>query len=111
MYICICVYCYSSRLVYSVCTEHQQYSTHSKIHGRVYVFPFRVDFFLPCDQGLEIYITIFSLSLENEQADAGPDGRTHLARPNSQARTGTDRKIFIFSVQLTTSRIGSLTRS
>ena len=42
--------------------------------------------------------TIFCLSLENEQADAGPDGRTRLARPNSQARTGTDRVIFIFSV-------------
>ena len=47
--------------------------------------------------------------LENEQADAGPDGRTCLARPNSQARTGTDSKIFNLSVQLTTSRIGSLT--
>ena len=54
--------------------------------------------------------TIFSLSLENEQADAGPDGRTRLARLNSQARTGTDSKIFIFSVQLTTSSTGNLTR-
>ena len=25
--ICICVRCYSSRLIYSVCTEHEQYST------------------------------------------------------------------------------------
>ena len=33
--------------------------------------------------------TRFSLSVENEQADAGRDGRTRLARPNSQARTGT----------------------
>ena len=29
--------------------------------------------------------TRFSLSLENEQADAGPDGRTRLARPNSKS--------------------------
>ena len=31
----------------------------------------------------------FSLSVENERADAGRDGQTCLARPNSQARTGT----------------------
>ena len=31
------------------------------------------------------YNTRFSLSLGNEQADAGRDGRTRLARPNSQA--------------------------
>ena len=29
------------------------------------------------------------MSVENEQADAGRDGRTCLARPNSRARTGT----------------------
>ena len=29
----------------------------------------------------------FSLSVENEQADAGRDGRTRLARPISQALT------------------------
>ena len=28
--------------------------------------------------------------MENEQADAGRDDRTRLARPKSQARTGTD---------------------
>ena len=44
----------------------------------------------------------------DEQADTGRDGSTRLARPNSQARTGTG--IYIFPVQLTTSRIGSLTR-
>ena len=53
MYICICVCCYSSRLVVIVCTEHQQYNTHSKLYVRVYVVPFRVDVFLPCGQGLE----------------------------------------------------------
>ena len=72
--------------------------------------------FLPCDQGLEFYISLrensinrcwkahrtpprkstrLSLSLENEQAAAGPDGRTRLTRPNSQARTGIGRKILI----------------
>ena len=39
----------------------------------------------------------------HEQADAGRDCRTRLARLNYQARTGK-------SVQLTTSRIGNLTR-
>ena len=46
----------------------------------------------------------------DEQADAGWDCRTRLARPNSQARTNADREIFIFPVQLTTCRIGNLTR-
>ena len=42
--------------------------------------------------------TIFSLSMENEQADTGRDGRTRLTRPNSQARTGTGKYPFsIFS--------------
>ena len=30
----------------------------------------------------------------DEQADAGWDGRTRLARPNSQARTGTGKYSF-----------------
>ena len=39
--------------------------------------------------------TRFSLSVEGEWwADAGRDGRTYLARPNSQARTGTGQKTF-----------------
>ena len=42
----------------------------------------------------------------DEQADAGRNCRTRLAVPNSQARTRT----VIFAVQLTTSRIGNLTR-
>ena len=37
--------------------------------------------------------------------DAGQDGLTRLARPNSQARTVTGEKVF--PVQLTTSRIGN----
>ena len=51
--------------------------------------------------------TRFSLSMENEQADAGQDGQTCLARPNSQARTGIG---IFFLVHLTTNRIGNLTR-
>ena len=38
-----------------------------------------------------------SLSVENEQADTGWDGRTHLARPNSQARIGTRKFSFPLS--------------
>ena len=52
---------------------------------------------------------MFSLNIENDQADPGRDGRTRLAKPNSQARTGTGKYSF-FPVQLTTSRIGNLTR-
>ena len=44
----------------------------------------------------------------DEQADAGRDCRTRLARPNSQAGANADRKISIFPVQLTTCRIGNL---
>ena len=47
----------------------------------------------------------------DEQAYAGRDCGTRLARPNSQARAGIgDQGRFIFLVQLTTSRIGNLTR-
>ena len=47
----------------------------------------------------------------DEQADAGWDYyRNRLARSNSQARTRTNNQIFVFPVQLTTSRIGNLTR-
>ena len=38
--------------------------------------------------------TRFSLSMENEQADTGRNGRTRLARPNSQARTRTEKYDF-----------------
>ena len=44
----------------------------------------------------------------DEQVDSGQDCRTRLARPNSQARTRTGK--YFFPIQLTTSRIGSLTR-
>ena len=47
--------------------------------------------------------------MENIQADAGLDGRTRLARPNSQARTGP-WKYSRFPVRLTASRIGNLIR-
>ena len=40
----------------------------------------------------------FSLTVENERADAGRDGRTRLARPNSQARTETGKSLLsVFS--------------
>ena len=35
-----------------------------------------------------------SLSMENEQAEPGRDSRTRLARPISQARTGTRKYSF-----------------
>ena len=38
--------------------------------------------------------TRFSLSVENEQSDAGRDGRTRLAIPNSQARMGKGKYSF-----------------
>ena len=46
--------------------------------------------------------------MENERADAGQDGGTSLARSNSQARTETGESS-LFSVQLSTSRIGDHT--
>ena len=45
----------------------------------------------------------------DEQADAGWDCQTRLARPNSLARTGTG-KYSCSPVQLTTSRIGNHAR-
>ena len=54
--------------------------------------------------------TRFSLSGENEQADAGRDGRTCLRETQFLGANG-DGEIFIFLVQLTTSWIGNLTRS
>ena len=52
----------------------------------------------------------FGLDIKNEQANAGRDGQTCLARPNSPLRTGSGRAKNIFFTQLTTSRIGDLTR-
>ena len=37
---------------------------------------------------------ILNLSVENEQTEGGRDGQTCLARPNSQARTGTGKYLF-----------------
>ena len=51
----------------------------------------------------------FSLSVETERADAGQDGRTRMAKSNSQARAETGEKL-MFPVQLTTNRVGNLTR-
>ena len=47
----------------------------------------------------------------DEQADPGRNCRTRLARPNFQfSSANADRELLICPVQLTTSRIGSLTR-
>ena len=46
--------------------------------------------------------------VENKRADARRDGRTRLARLNSQTRTGSGKNIF--PVQPTTSTIGNHTR-
>ena len=47
----------------------------------------------------------------DEQTDTGRICRTRLARSNSQARTGTgNREKLVFPVQLTTTRIGNLSR-
>ena len=50
-------------------------------------------------QGKVVNPTRVSLSIgEKEQADAGQDGRTHLVRPNSQARTWTGKShVSLFS--------------
>ena len=59
--------------------------------------------------GIPYVSTRFSLSMENDQDDAGRDGRTRLARPNSQARLGIGEYSFDL-FQLTTSKTGDLTR-
>ena len=46
----------------------------------------------------------------DEQADAGRDCRTRLARPISQAGANADRETSFFSVELITSRVGNHTR-
>ena len=55
---------------------------------------------------------IFSLDVENEQADGGRDGRTCIARTNytPEGANGDRKKKTIFPVQLTTSRTSNLTR-
>ena len=53
-----------------------------------------------------VQTVIFGVSMEYEQADAGRDGRTHLATPNSQARTGTEN----FPYSADHDRIDNLTR-
>ena len=45
----------------------------------------------------------------DEQTDTERDDGIRLARPDSQARTATEKYVF-FPVQLTMSRIGNLTR-
>ena len=40
------------------------------------------------------YLLSFTLDVKNEQADARRDGRSCLARPNSQTQTATGEKPF-----------------
>ena len=56
MYI-VFVCCYRSRLVVYV-RGINSIVLNSKFYRRVYVFPFRDDVFLPCDLGLEFYISL-----------------------------------------------------
>ena len=44
--------------------------------------------------GIPLVSARFHLSVENEQDDAERDDQTCLARPNSQARTGTGKYSF-----------------
>ena len=44
--------------------------------------------------GIPSVSTRFSQGVENEQANAGRDGQTRLARPNSQAERGQGDIIF-----------------
>ena len=53
--------------------------------------------------------TRFSLSTENENADAGRKSRTRLRETKFSGANG-DRELLIFPVQLTTSSIGNLPR-
>ena len=53
-------------------------------------------------------ITRFSLSVENEQANAGRDGRTEPVSLDQILRRERGQGNIIFPVQLTTSRIGNL---
>ena len=70
MYICICVCCYSSSRLAAVVPSiisSIALSAHSKIYGRVYVFPFRDGIFYLCDQGLYFtsayYVRIQSINI------------------------------------------------
>ena len=60
-------------------------------------------------EGIPWVSTRFSLSMENEQADAGRDGQTRLARPSSQAQTGTGNYQFSLFSWIRTG-LGNLTR-
>ena len=52
----------------------------------------------PINSGLTRWRKAFNLNVEDEKADAGRDGRTCPARPNSQARTWTGKySLLLFS--------------
>ena len=71
--------------------------------------------YIPAIDERELFIWSCLDSVENDQADAGRDGRTYLTRPYifSGVITGYYERghgKIHFSVQLTTSRIGNHTR-
>ena len=78
-------FCFARNLVASPCLRHafRRSLTCCSSLSRVRDF-----------QRKNVVWTRFSLSMENEQANAGRDGRTRLARPNSHARTGTGEYLF-----------------
>ena len=63
VHICICVCCYSSSRLVVYVPSISSIVLYSKMYGRVYVFPFRDDVFLPCDQGLEFHISLREKSI------------------------------------------------
>ena len=84
MYICICVCCYSSRLavvyVPSIISSIAL-SAHSKVYGRVYVFPFRDDVFCLVTKGFtSAYVRIQSMNIRRHIK------RRHVNRKNSVSK-------------------------
>ena len=54
--------------------------------------------------------TRFSLSMENVQTDPDGMGQSNPSRETKISGAKRDKEIFLFPVQLTTSRIGNITR-
>ena len=58
MYICICVLLQQSTSTVVYVPSISSIVLHSKFYRKVCVFLFRDDVFLPCDLGLEFYISL-----------------------------------------------------
>ena len=61
-----------------------------------------------CRNSVSRVSTRFNVSVENEMADAGRDGRTRLARPILRRERGQGRIHFPFSAETTSCKIGIL---